>query len=57
MKKAHNIFAKHLGKIANDKPKNGVRLQKTEYLQSYKGCKFTVTIERGDRLNRRNHNA
>lgn len=49
---AKNRFIEACEKVLNDKPnRQGVRLQKTQYVGNYKGEVMTVTIERGDKLN------
>jgi hypothetical protein len=46
------IFFRRLKLLFKDKPnKKKVRMQKTQYLQRYGNMDFTVTIERGDKLN------
>lgn len=44
------LFLQHLFRIVNSKGQS--RLQKTMYLQSMKMETFTITIERGDKLNK-----
>jgi len=45
-------FFKRLMTLLKDKPnKKKVRMQRTQYLQRYGNMDFTVTIERGDKLN------
>lgn len=50
---AKNRFLEACEKLLNDKPnKKGTRLQKVSYVGNYKAEVMTVTIERGDKLNR-----
>jgi len=49
---AKNRFLEACEKVLNAKPKKGVRLNKTAYVGNYKGEVMTITIERGDKLNR-----
>jgi trehalose-6-phosphate synthase len=49
---AKNNFLEHCENLLNSKPnKEGVRLQKTQYVGNYKAEVMTVTIERGDKIN------
>jgi hypothetical protein len=46
-------FVNHLCKLWHAKSnKEGVRLQKTQYIQNVDEEIFTITIERGDKLNK-----
>jgi hypothetical protein len=47
------VFFKRLMTLLKDKPhkKTKARMQRTQYLQRYGNMDFTVTIERGDKLN------
>ena len=47
---ADKLFLQHLFRLVNDKGQ--VRIQKSVYLQEIKGETFTVSIERGDKLNK-----
>jgi hypothetical protein len=44
-------FVKHFCKIAT--VGEGVQLLKTKYIQEYGGATFTITLQKGDKLNRR----
>lgn len=45
-------FFKEFTRFLNDKPIDGVRLQETSYIQKIQGQVFTITIKRGDSLNK-----
>ena len=53
--KTASEFMANLIAVCLDKPnKKGIRLQKRQYIAEYLNEIFTVTIERGDKLNKEN---
>ena len=45
-------FFETVKRMSEDTKVKGVRMQKTSYIQTYRGCSYTVTIERGDKMNK-----
>ena len=52
MRSVKDEFLSKFCEVATDEKVNGVRLQKKRYVRKYSGQDYTITIERGDKLNK-----